>query len=392
MAARRQVGVVVAVGVVLRIAWAAYAARTPVGLHDPGLYQYLAESIARGDGYRYPDGPTAYYPIGYPAALAAAVFVLPGSATFAAVVLNVVAAGVAVVATYAFARHWSSHRRSLAAAAVMAVLPNLVFHAALTMGETVFLALLTAGLALLPRRVLLGGLLLGLATLVRPVVLPLLVVLPFLWADRRWKRTALAGAAVLALLVPWVGRNVAVMDSATISTNTGDNLCISRQPGATGGFQLSEFCSGGPANDEVRPQSEVHRDADARHKATAFVREHPLTELSLWPRRVANSFAGDADGLRVAESFGEDEFVPTGLRTVLSFGAGAAFFALLALAVAGAVRGGLPRPAVAFLALGVVAVVVVPSVAFFGDPRFKVPGIPFLAVLAAATPRRLTRP
>ena len=58
---------IVAVGAVLRIAWAVTRWRTK-GLHDPGLYMVLADQVANGHGYSYPGvdgGVTAYYPPGY---------------------------------------------------------------------------------------------------------------------------------------------------------------------------------------------------------------------------------------------------------------------------------------------------------------------------------------
>ena len=69
---------ILALATALRIVWVLYAAREPEGLHDPTFFSGYGLSIAvRGvsDGYFLPEVPpigaghTAYYPIGYPAAL-----------------------------------------------------------------------------------------------------------------------------------------------------------------------------------------------------------------------------------------------------------------------------------------------------------------------------------
>ncbi len=404
---RFALGLVVAAAVVVRLAFAAYAARSPAGLHDPGFYRYLASSLAAGDGYRYGDGPTAYYPVGYPALLGALAWVvhhtpLPDTDTAVVVGLNVIAAAVAVVATYVLARRWLSERRALVAAGIMALLPNLVFHGAVALSEPLFLALFVPALVLLvaPDAVrgglVAGGVLLGLATLTRPVALPLLAVFPFAWraAGVPWRAALLRAGVVVAVTVavvaPWVVRNVVVMDSATLSTNTGDNLCMSRQPGADGGFQLSDFCHGG-VEGLVRPAYETTRDANARDTALRFVRDEPLREVSLWPRRLLVAFEHDHEALRAVESYGDDPFLPSALRTSLQVLAGIGFFGLLAGAAAAVARWWRDdRAALALLGLSFLAVVVVPVVAFFGDPRFHVPGVPLLAVLAAGLGARPT--
>jgi hypothetical protein len=45
--------VVAAAGFALRVAWAIYAAREPVGLIDPSLYSVHARAIADGEGYAW---------------------------------------------------------------------------------------------------------------------------------------------------------------------------------------------------------------------------------------------------------------------------------------------------------------------------------------------------
>ena len=83
-ASRVWLAAIVAVAVAVRVGWVVLAARRPV-MGDPVAYTYHGTQLARGQGYRsfvaayttrtppehsggFP--PTAFYPIGYPAALA----------------------------------------------------------------------------------------------------------------------------------------------------------------------------------------------------------------------------------------------------------------------------------------------------------------------------------
>jgi 4-amino-4-deoxy-L-arabinose transferase-like glycosyltransferase len=404
-------------GVALRLGWSVYAVRTPQGLHDPGLYRALAASVADGHGYTYPlIGATAYYPPGYPVVLAPFVWVfehsfLPGGDTAAVVALNLLAGAATIVLTAAVARRLAGDRVAVAAAVLVAIWPNLVLHSAVALSETLFLPLVLAIVLVaveafgsdppiwdrgaLNRRLdaprLVGlGVLVAAASYVRPVALPIMGVLLVAGVARGvgWRR-AIGGTAVVALvavvgLLPWVLRNHQVVGAYTLSTNTGDNLCMSRQPGANGAFLFTDYCAGDITADIPRGDYERIRDDAGRQKAIDFVRDHPLTELELWPQRLWHTVENDFDGLRAVESYGDDPFLPDGLRRALQL-ISDLWFVLVVLAAAIAVpRAWKADRVITVLVVGaIVATVVLPAIAFFGDPRFHVPAAPFLAVLAA---------
>ena len=127
---------IVAVGAVLRVVWALQA-QSPVELRDPVFYLILAEFVSSGDGYTYgfgaDQGTTAYYPPGYPLALAAVVWtvgLLPGDvSTFdVAIWLNVALSVATIGLVFVLGRRLADVRVGLAAAAIWALWPNLVFH------------------------------------------------------------------------------------------------------------------------------------------------------------------------------------------------------------------------------------------------------------------------
>jgi 4-amino-4-deoxy-L-arabinose transferase-like glycosyltransferase len=417
---RRALAAVLGAAFVLRVWWCLYAAREPVGLADPGLYRLLASGLADLDGYELEGAPTAYYPVGYPAVLGA-VFWLgglvgidgAGGETFLVAALNVLAGTAAVLLAFVLGRRTAGAWAGIVAAAIVAVAPNLVFHSALALSETVFVTVALAAAVVLAgaswqdgpgRRLLVAaGALLGAAALVRPVAVPVVALLPLVWfaAGFGWRRAlrdvAVVGLTAALVIAPWTVRNAVRLDTfVPISTNTGDNLCMSRQPGANGGFLLTEHCFGGPALEGlVRPEYELARDRQARRLGLEFIREHPGRELRLWLDRLGASFNHDHDGIDAAESYGLDRFLSGGTRDLLRRLADAAWYVLGVLGLLAAIAVVADRrlrrdPRLVLLVVTTVGLLV-PIVLFFGDARFKVPAVPFLAVLVPSVLARLRR-
>jgi hypothetical protein len=173
------------------------------------------------------------------------------------------------------------------------------------------------------------------------------------------------------------------MHSFTLSTNTGDNFCMSRHVGGSGGFDFSpenaDRCF--PETTLERPESETDRSAHGTSVAIDFIKEHPGEELRLVFRRIGATFVDDADGLGAVESYGTDVFMSRGTRDALARTAN--IYALLA-SLGGVVGLGLllvrtRTPSAVFVALTGVGMLIPPLV-FFGDPRFHVPAVPIAAV------------
>lgn len=404
-------GAILAVALVLRVAWVLYAARLPGGgLHDPNFYYLYGEQLARGNGYRLLDhGATAYYPPGYPFSLVPFFWLaihtplheLRNVVVGVVATTNIVWSLVTIALAFLIARRVAG--RSLAgyvAAAALALWPNLIFHTAVALTETLFLMLLLIVVWLVVSapwgggrwetwRVLAIGVVLGAATLVRPVTIPLfpalLVVL--LVARVGWRRaigtTALVTVAAMAVLAPWVIRNAVVMHQVTLSTNTGDNLCMSRRVGGSGSFEFpNQRCFPDRFNDIPRPESETQRDAYGRKLAIEFVKAHPGEEVRLVFRRLGHTFDDDADGLAAVESYGDDPFMSRGTRDLLRRTATTYGAVVGLVGVAGLVLLAVRRtPASLFLVLTGIGMIIPPLV-FFGDPRFHVPAVPIAAIAA----------
>jgi 4-amino-4-deoxy-L-arabinose transferase-like glycosyltransferase len=402
---RRWLLTIVLVAIGLRLAWVVYAAREPRGFHDPTLYEVFSMRIADGHGYTDATGhATTYYPVGYVAALGALLWLvrvtpIPDDLPTAAAVFNLLLGVAAVALTFEVGRRLVDNKVGLVAAAIVALWPNLIFHTTVLLTETLFIALVLAAvlvLVALPadasrigwRRLSAFGVILALSALVRPISLVFLpalfvvVVAGFGWTAAL-RYTGIAALALVVVLAPWTVRNIRATHSfVPISTNLGDNLCMSRHAGATGGYQSGSACIV-RARGLKTPQYEVEVNNTNIRRAVRFVEDHPLTEAKLVFLRAYHTVENDHDGLLASESYGSDRFVPSAWRHLLEIVADAYFFVASALAVV-AVPMYVRRvhPWRRFLLLAAAVLSVQPLI-FFGDPRFHVPVLPFAAVLAA---------
>lgn len=410
--------VAVALGVVVRVVWCAVAVRPHVGQHDPAVYARLADDIAHGRGYRAATGaPSAYYPVGYPALLALAWWFgsrVDVSIWTTAAVLNIVAAAVTIAAVGVLGRRLAGRRAGVVAALAVGLMPNLVVNSAAALTESCFLALATGAVVVLgvgrqapPRRPVVAtvgaGVLFGLAGLVRPVglVLVLLVALVAVvgaararlrptstgagWATGR--SVALVALGVLVVCLPWMARNQARLGRFTLATSTGDNLCIGNNPGANGAFQLPDACFA-DVPDLVGGDGEAQRDRILTSRAVRWAADHASAQPRLVWQRTFWTMRSDHDGLRAVQSYESDPWLTTYHPTVerlLRVASDAAWWALLTTAVAGAAwtwRRRLDRHRT-FVLLAPVALLAAVW-PFFGDTRFHLPMVPFLALPAAA--------
>jgi 4-amino-4-deoxy-L-arabinose transferase-like glycosyltransferase len=368
----------------------------------------FAARIADGHGYTGANGQaTAYYPVGYPGALGGILWLvrlapIPDNIPMTAAVFNLLLGIGTILLTFEVGQRLFNNRIGLFSAAIVALWPNLIFHTAVMLTETLFNFLVMASVLLVVaipattrrigwKRLAAFGVLLGLSAVVRPIALFFLPVLflVLLVARFGWRLAlrdvGVATLAVVIVLVPWTIRNVHAMRSFVfISTNLGDNLCMSRHAGATGGFQASPACivSG---KGTTTPCYEIKANRTNIRRATRFVRDHPLHEARLVFLQAYRTIKNDNDGLAASESYGSSRFTPSGLRRAPEIFADLYFIAALVLAVLAvpvlARRG---RPWHLFFLLAAVALAVQPLI-FFGDPRFHVPVLPFLAILAAVT-------
>lgn len=290
-----------------RLALALLPSAEPVS--DAAWYWQTALNLAHGQGYVANGAPTAYFPVGYPAALAAAL-TWGGGHPFAGQMLQAACSLAIVWLTGALGRRlFQDVRVGRLAMAAVALAPVQWLYCGVLLSEPLFTALLLAIATLLSARIgqpglswarlVAGGLLTGAACLVKPqaVFVPLLALLadaPLHPLNLNWRRTLGRLAVVIGLaacvVLPWTARNVRQFGHViAVSTNGGGNLWIGNNPDANGRYVdtpavMRTLQSGA---------DEFERDRNAAHAAQIWLLQHPGQALALLPKKLLNFYVPD---------------------------------------------------------------------------------------------------
>jgi len=420
---------------------------------DGTYYDTIARRIAHGDGYTWlwPDGAVtfaAHYPVGYPALLGA-FYALFGASVGVAMVVNALVGAAGAAAMHRLALRTMTPERALAAGLIVALHPALVPYttALMTEGVTASLLIVAAACAAAARGAerswglrVAAGVVMGVATLVRPQCLALAPVLgalsvgagpggpggipPVEGDGLGLRRRATSAAVVLGMAVacclPWTARNCMRMERcALVSVNGGWNLLIGAQT-ETGSWAEVAVP---PACREV--WGEAAKDACFERAARETIARHPGAWLALAPAKLASTFdyigaspwymhASNPDAFdeRAKVLHGGLETVVTRLLLGLALVASArmpgsrrrarwavagvglvfvvllhAWVAYLALAVALALRGvreSFDGPILAPWTAALIAATAATHAVFFGAGRYGLVVLPFVAALAAS--------
>lgn len=377
---------------------------------DQYSYWYYGNEIANGDGYisYVTDVGTAYYPIGYPATLAALFWLqdhtpIPDHQPTAVALLHAAMATATVWFIFLIARAALGRRLALLAALLAALWPNLIFNVPTYTLETAFIFWSTAALAVIAthdwdsgppstRRLLAFGTVLGLSVVTRPFSLPFLVGLAVALVLTKvgWRRVATSLAwtvlPIVLLITPWTIRNLGAMHAfVPISTNLGDTACIDRSMDSDGGFRWAVH-DGCAASD--LPEAERNRKNIS--KALSFIVEHPGKELWLMGQRFGRMLEHDHSGLQEAESVNFTVLEPGPRRVAINVANWWFWLAMAASAVGlvGLLRR--HRPVDVLVATAYIALLLLP-VLLWGNVRFHIPVLPFAAIAAAAAPLAFRR-
>lgn len=311
---QRRGGLVVAgVGLFARLAVVAWAAGRIPPTADGTYYDTLARRLAEGHGYTWlwPDGAVTYaahYPVGYPAIVALG-YTLFGARPVVAMVLNALVGAAAGVGVWSLVgRAAGRPRLALAAGLVVALHPALVPYTAALMTEGVTTALVVVAAALAAhararpawaRWLALTGVVMGIATLVRPQSLVLAPVLGWLASTgrdeaprslgaslrRSGAAAGLVAALALAVCAPWTARNCARMERcALVSVNGGWNLAIGTQTESGGWHEIvvPEACA--------TVFQEAAKDACFGREATRAIARAPGRWLARAPAKLRATF------------------------------------------------------------------------------------------------------
>ncbi|MDO7842477.1 glycosyltransferase family 39 protein [Sphingomonas immobilis] len=402
---------IVAVALAVRLALALALPQQPIS--DGLWYMDHAAEMARGLGYQEAGYVTAFWPVGYPAVLAAAMSLL-GPTLSAAILLNLIAtAAIVLLIVRIGAQLGLDGLATRIAAALYALYPAHIVYAGQPVSETVATAVAMAAFALLigarGRRwgSLAAGLLFGIATLMRPQMMffpaGMLVAMALTLRDFGW-RGALRAAlplylALAAVVTPWSLRNAAELGAAVpVSTNGGIALYYGANDRATGDWYAWERTPvwdatgvGIPYKQHIVEQVEL----DRRFKALAvdWIKRNPGRWTALGFRKMALLWERDSDAFWALD-IGYPALA-TPIAAVRVFNQ-LCYFAILALGLS-ALGVALPalwrreRLAPLLMLACMPAFATLTAFAFTGQGRYHYPAMPFLFVAAGWTLAALLR-
>lgn len=277
------------------IAWS----REPVW--DGHYYHFGATRIAEGLGYSEDvivGGQAVWkawchYPVGYSAFLGL-LYLVFGRGLLVAPIANAAIGALQIAVGHRLGRGFLSTNRARIAAGLIALHPGLIAYSAVVMTELLTALLITsAALIMYSRRGQLkgaayGGVLLGLATLVRPSVLLAAPLSALLHGGKRWRAMLLAGvslAVTFAVVMPWTIRNCSRMDGcAFVSTNGGWNLAIGALTD-TGRFRTLKAQDGCPV-----VTGQVQQDRCWAKVGREAILKDPKHWISLMPKKLGHTY------------------------------------------------------------------------------------------------------
>ncbi len=262
------------------------------------FYFVLARKIVAEHSFCYDATTCAYWTPGYPLFLALATW---GTRAFVALAVaqSLVGAGTCYC-VFKLAERWFDRRAGLLAGWLCAVYPYFVVHDTALQETSLFTFLVALGTWLLvkdspPLRSGCGfaGAVFGAAVLVRPTILPF-VILAGVWLCFRGDlnlKPRLAGAAVFSLafglmVAPWMLRNQFVVGRFVLGIRTGHSLWIGNNPDTfshypTGSIDRStdaaraRWTAAEQAEFARVSKSETAQDDWYFQRAVSFIKTHP---------------------------------------------------------------------------------------------------------------------
>jgi 4-amino-4-deoxy-L-arabinose transferase-like glycosyltransferase len=387
MSTRRWTLLLIATALLIRLTWClAMAPRQPQ--FDEHFYIAQAVNVAEGKGYIDEKGrPAAYWPVGYPTVLASTYAVF-GQTPLPGILLQVIfGIGACVLISIVGSAAFEPIVGRLAAL-LLALYPNHISYSTLFLTEPLFTLLLMISIALLLKgakqettATAAAGFVIGLATLVRPMILLFPLALP-LWYWRTGlrpaaiiKRTLLAFCFTLVAISPWLIRNHRFMHRWILTTEGGQDFWRGNYPNSFGGYAYRT-----EINEAMRVGSDYDFSQGYRLGLNAIAAS-PLRALLRVIPKISFFFALETDG--ILWNLKGLPRPPSKLATAAILGAAsAAYLLVLTFAILGIIGTRRDDP-LASLFLLLTGYLVLITAVFIGDPRYHYGLIPLAVIFAA---------
>jgi 4-amino-4-deoxy-L-arabinose transferase-like glycosyltransferase len=280
----------------------AFTFRAPIFLvHDSVTYFQSGYDFARGYGFELAFKRTPLYPV-----FIAGVVAVVGEDLQALAFVQHMLGLVSIALTYFLARVLSGRAAAMVAGLLVALSGPLLLYEHYILAEPLFTALLLAFGLVLVRAVqtgrwhwlVLSGIVLGLASLSRPVGQAALLAVPvgLLVAMRSWRRAALASGLVVLgfgfVSVPWMVRNFATNGSFESAGAIGQTL-TGRIALHDEGFVIPAPDSPSPYDDPVKTEARALVLRQMARDARPSAINHRLRNTFGWTEAQANRLMRD---------------------------------------------------------------------------------------------------
>jgi 4-amino-4-deoxy-L-arabinose transferase-like glycosyltransferase len=377
---------------ILRIAWIVFV--HPAQVSDFKWYYERAVSIATGHGYTVDGRPTAYWPVGYPGFLSV-VFYFFGTSPIVGLITNLLLSVATILLSYRLSKQiFHSETAARITVLLMSFHLNQIAFNSLLCSEVWFSFLVMLGAVLFVAAggrysfLALSGICWGLGTLTKPqlIFLPVVFLLLFFGSKVNFLKSAVVVYAMLALcLIPWALRNQKVLGEALLSTNGGIVLMQGNNPYATGTHIWNDDVDGLLGDlrqgENPVPPNEVARANRARQVGAAYIKQHPLRTVALWPKKLMYAYRSDVDAFFYSLGTMQPMSRPVNLIYIgLRILAQLYYFVVLGLALISwtAVTKGTPREYK--LGLSVVLYFSAICVVFIAIARYHYPMMPWINI------------
>jgi len=216
----RYIFFIFAIALMLRIFYIYFNATPPTRI-DSAEHDILAQNIADGHGFcYYPGNPTSYRPPLYPIYLGL-IFKIFGHHYTTAYIFEAITGALTPVIIYLLCLKLFSFRISKIIALITAIYPTYIFMTTELMTENLFTFLVSLFILLATRlrtrenlwTIIFAGIILGLSTLCRATMLPIIFLLP-VWGSysdqnpaKGFRKTLWVSIIALLVMSPWIVRN-----------------------------------------------------------------------------------------------------------------------------------------------------------------------------------------
>ena len=347
-------------------------------------YHEHALRLAETHDYTVNGIPTAYRPIGFPAALSIAYMISPhiiSGFILQSLLVSITAYCIGLI----LVECGVSKKKSLFASGIYLLLPMTWLQSMTLMSEPLAICAMMLSINIrftyhshLARG--LEGLLWGIAILARPVMVFCvigIVIHDLLSKSRSFAQIGIYLTCTLLTLMPWVIRNANIMGSPVIASNTGINLYIGNNAHANGSYKVM------PDMNVFDSLPEMQANALGISKAIAYVTENPLQSLIMIPKKIAYLFSSDAylplqlfqtDAMSYRDRLMQ---LPAWTIVLLIPGCILMFFGMSYVSIFRSIH----QQSHIFVIL---FCMILPCMIFFGSARYHEPMIPFMLIAAVS--------